>query len=69
MLLDTLVLPHNKITDYLTPYSGITEELLKGCKVRLKDVQQLIIDLLPDDAILCGHTIECDLRALSMSHP
>lgn len=69
LILDTLVRPVNKITNYLTQYSGITEQLLKGCNIRLSDVQMLIRDLLPDDAILCGHSIEFDLRALCLSHP
>lgn len=69
LLLDTLVKPHNPIRDYLTEHSGITKELLEGVNVRLADVQKAIRAILPDDSILCGHSIENDLRAMQMSHP
>lgn len=69
VVLDTLVKPFNKITNYLTEHSGITEKMLESCNVRLSEVQHAIRTILPRDAILCGHSIEFDLRALQMSHP
>lgn len=69
MVLDTLVKPANPIKDYLTEFSGVTAEMLERCEVRLSDVQEWISRYLPPDAILCGHTIDADLRALQMSHP
>ncbi|KAI1717660.1 exonuclease domain-containing protein [Ditylenchus destructor] len=69
VLLDTYVMPKNEITDYVTKFSGITKEKLKGVKVTLQDVQRAISSILPPDGILCGHSLEFDLRALGLSHP
>ncbi|VDN21107.1 unnamed protein product [Gongylonema pulchrum] len=69
VLLDTLVKPRNKITDYMTKYSGVTKSMLDNVWVRVEDVQKALSHILPDNAILVGHTIECDLNALRLSHP
>uniref|UniRef100_A0A915DE58 Exonuclease domain-containing protein n=1 Tax=Ditylenchus dipsaci TaxID=166011 RepID=A0A915DE58_9BILA len=69
ILLDTYVKPTNEITDYVTQYSGITKEMLKDVKVRLLDVQRAVSSILPADGILCGHSLEFDLKALQLSHP
>ncbi|CAJ0950042.1 unnamed protein product, partial [Mesorhabditis belari] len=69
VVFDTLVKPPREITDYLTKFSGITEEMMKDVTVTLQDVQNAIRAVLPSDAILIGHSLEFDLKALSMSHP
>ena len=61
--------PHNKITNYLTRFSGITEGLLVDVETRLADVQNKLRSSLPPDAILVGQSLNGDLNALQMMHP
>jgi len=60
------VKPSNKITNYLTVYSGITASKLKNVKTTLADVQEDIIKLLTPDSILIGQSLNCDLDALKV---
>ncbi|XP_075175270.1 RNA exonuclease 5-like [Anomaloglossus baeobatrachus] len=54
---------------YKTRLSRITKKKLHPVKTKLKDVQERIKALLPPDAVLVGHSLENDLRALQMIHP
>ncbi|XP_037792111.1 RNA exonuclease 5-like [Penaeus monodon] len=56
----TLVKPKNRIINYLTKYSGITEEKLRFVKKTLKDVQNDLRNILPTDAILMMHPYVID---------
>lgn len=58
--------PTNKITNYLTMYSGITASKLKDVKTTLTDVQEDIIKILSPDSILIGQSLNCDLEALKV---
>jgi DNA polymerase III epsilon subunit-like protein len=65
---ETLVKPRNRITDYLTRFSGITKKSLADVDVRLEDVQKNIRSLLPPDAILVGQSLNFDLIALKVRY-
>lgn len=69
VIYESLVKPTNKITNYLTIYSGITASKLKDVKTTLTDVQEDIIKILSPDSILIGQSLNCDLDALKLFHP
>ncbi|ORY53834.1 hypothetical protein BCR33DRAFT_756878 [Rhizoclosmatium globosum] len=71
-LLDTYVIPQEKVTDYRTHVSGITPELLDPRKtpnvMKFDEVQKLVSDLI-QDKIVVGHAIKNDFQALLLDHP
>ncbi|XP_034986388.2 RNA exonuclease 5 [Zootoca vivipara] len=68
-IMNELVKPELPIRNYLTSYSGITEELLLPVTTTLADIQVRLKKLLPPDAVLVGHSLNNDLQALEMVHP
>lgn len=64
-----LVKPELPITNYLTRYSGITQEMMENVTNTLADVHTFLRRTLPRDAILVGHSLNMDLAALNMFHP
>ncbi|XP_069590300.1 RNA exonuclease 5 isoform X1 [Ranitomeya imitator] len=68
-IMDELVKPDNPIINYMTRFSGINKKKLHPVKTKLKDVQEKIKGLLPPNAVLVGHSLNNDLRALQMIHP
>ncbi|TQN71766.1 putative exonuclease [Colletotrichum shisoi] len=69
LLMDELVKPEKPITNYVTQFSGITEEMLKPVTTTLQDIQQKLLELITPRTILIGHSLESDLKALHLSHP
>ncbi|KAK5127038.1 hypothetical protein LTR85_008397 [Meristemomyces frigidus] len=68
-VMDELVKPANPITDYLTPYSGITATMLDNVTTTLADIQKKLLSLLTPQTILVGHSLNSDLNALQVTHP
>ncbi|KAF8644810.1 hypothetical protein AX16_008267 [Volvariella volvacea WC 439] len=68
---DQLVKPSMPVVDYLTRWSGITEEALAPITTTLSQVQEGILALLtsPPTPLLLGHSLESDLKALKLCHP
>ncbi|KAK8213481.1 hypothetical protein M8818_002783 [Zalaria obscura] len=69
IIMDELVKPPDPIRDYLTPYSGLTKEVLDPVTTTLEDIHAKLRTLLTPQTILAGHSLDSDLRALKMSYP
>lgn len=66
---DELVKPDSPIVDYLTQYSGITEEKLSNITTKITDVQETLLKLIDKNTIIVGHSLEWDFRSLKFAHP
>lgn len=66
---DQYVLPENKIIDFNTRFSGISEDILKNNNpLTFEFVRNKILDLIHQNDIVIGHGIENDLKALKIIH-
>jgi RNA exonuclease 1 len=65
---DAYVKPKHHVVDYLTRYSGISEEDLKDVTIDLVRVQKDLLSFIHPHTILIGHSLENDLKALKISH-
>eukprot|EP00421_Protoceratium_reticulatum_P010284 CAMPEP_0168403412 /NCGR_PEP_ID=MMETSP0228-20121227/24114_1 /TAXON_ID=133427 /ORGANISM="Protoceratium reticulatum, Strain CCCM 535 (=CCMP 1889)" /LENGTH=457 /DNA_ID=CAMNT_0008417011 /DNA_START=151 /DNA_END=1520 /DNA_ORIENTATION=+ len=68
VLHDSLVVPPEPVTDYLTEFSGITAEALASAQASPVDAQRKVLEFLAGDSILIGHSLENDLHALHLVH-
>lgn len=58
------------VVDYRTSISGLTQEQFDApdCLQSIEEVQQMLIDAIPANAILVGHGLNNDLEALRLVH-
>lgn len=68
-LYDELVKPIEPITNYLTQFSGITEDMLRDVTKTLFDAQKDLLKMINAKDILVGHSLENDLNVLQIRHP
>ncbi|XP_043461991.1 uncharacterized protein LOC122498354 isoform X2 [Leptopilina heterotoma] len=68
LIYDQYVKPAEKIIDFNTRFSGITEQQLHGVTKTLQDVQHDLLQFIYAESILIGHGLENDLRVLRIVH-
>jgi len=68
VLLDEFVRPSHPIVDYLTKYSGITEDMMRDVKTTLDEVRDRLFRFVKADTVLVGHSLDSDLKALRICH-
>ena len=65
---ESIVKPDYQILDYNTRWSGLTEESLRTCNKKIKEVQADLLKLFNKDTILIGHSLDSDFKALKLIH-
>lgn len=66
---DKFVKPQNRVIDYNTKYSGITEQTLMAPGVKtIVEIQAVLLSMFHSRTLLVGHSLESDLKALKIIH-
>lgn len=69
LVYDKLVKPGNDIIDYLTRFSGITEEMMANVDYPLEQVQRDLLALFDSRDIIIGHSLQSDFKVMKFRHP
>lgn len=69
VIIDKLIKPTEPIVDYLTQWSGITEEKLIGVETTIEEIQDELLSVISSTDTLIGHSLESDLNILKIKHP
>ena len=64
-LLVTVVLTNFFFLEFYR-FSGVTESDLKNVTTTLRDVQAVLLSMFSSETILCGHSLDSDLKALKV---
>lgn len=69
IVFDKFVKPQNRVIDYNTRFSGITEVTLSNSDAKsLPEIQAVLLSMFHTRTILVGHSLESDLKALKLIH-
>ncbi|KAF3919508.1 hypothetical protein ABW20_dc0100904 [Dactylellina cionopaga] len=68
-IMDELVKPDEEVEDYLTPFSGITKEMLENVTTTRQDIQTRLKEMVNGNVILVGQSLNSDFNALKWRHP
>ena len=68
VLMDEYVKPNETILDYNTRWSGITPQEMAMARMGLTEARARVLELVPKNTILVGHSLENDLRAMRVVH-
>ncbi|CAD5209646.1 unnamed protein product [Bursaphelenchus okinawaensis] len=68
LVLDIIIKPKEKVLDYNTKFSGLTEEMLQTATHDLEAARKKLFEIINSETVLIGHSLESDLRALRLVH-
>lgn len=68
VVMNEMVRPKGKITDYLTHIHGIPGMDIHRACATLDDIQDRLMALCDQNTVLVGHDLNCDLKGLKLVH-
>lgn len=68
LVLDLIVKPRNMVIDYNTRFSGLTANQVEASTADIFEAQNRLFELVNEQSILIGHSLESDLKAMRLRH-